>query len=111
MVAHSAPSVLRATLDRVSRRFSSDCSIQTVLLDCRDGMCRFQGCYSQSQAEAVADFVPRVAGMDQPVGDRAAIEFAVRLYDAIGSGNFTEVAFEARKVAMAMSSTSYLERL
>ena len=41
------------------------------------------GCYSQVQAEAIAQHIPSVIGMSQAIGDRAAIELAVGFYDAL----------------------------
>ena len=38
------------------------------------------------------------------MGDRAAIEFAVGFYDALGAGESLEFAFESGKVAMALNS-------
>lgn len=52
------------------------------------------GCYSKVQAEAIAEHVPYVVGMTKAVGDRAAIEFAVGFYDAIGAGRTVEFAFK-----------------
>lgn len=51
------------------------------------------GCYSAVQAEAIAEHVPYVIGMTQAVGDRAAIEFAVGFYDALGAGRSVEFAY------------------
>ena len=61
------------------------------------------GCYSQVQAEIIAEHVPYVVGMADSVGDQAAIEFAVGFYDALGSGESVEFAFESGKVAMALA--------
>ncbi|ARV60368.1 TIR domain-containing protein [Nostocales cyanobacterium HT-58-2] len=52
------------------------------------------GCYSQVQAEALAQHVNYVIGMKKAIGDRAAIEFAVGFYDAIGSGRSMEFAYK-----------------
>jgi len=52
------------------------------------------GCYSQVQAEALAQHVNYVIGMKKEIGDRAAIEFAVGFYDAIGSGRPVEFAYK-----------------
>ena len=49
-------------------------------------------CYSQRQAEAIAQYIPYVIGMKKAIGDRAAIEFAVGFYDAIGAGKTVEFA-------------------
>ncbi|MCU0566088.1 MAG: CHAT domain-containing protein [Oculatellaceae cyanobacterium Prado106] len=48
-------------------------------------------CYSEVQAEAIARHVPYVIGMSGAIGDRAAIEFAVGFYDALGAGR--DIAF------------------
>jgi hypothetical protein len=52
------------------------------------------GCYSQVQAEAIAQYVNYVIGMKKAIGDRAAIEFAVGFYDALGSGRSVEFAYK-----------------
>ncbi|MBP5976775.1 AAA-like domain-containing protein [Brasilonema sp. CT11] len=51
-------------------------------------------CYSSVQAEAIHQNINYVIGMSQAVRDRAAIEFAVGFYDAIGAGRSYEDAFE-----------------
>ena len=51
-------------------------------------------CYSEVQAEAIAQHIPYVIGMNQAVGDRAAREFAVGFYDALGAGKPIEVAYQ-----------------
>jgi len=43
-------------------------------------------CYSEVQADAIAQHIPFVVGMRKAIGDKAAIEFAIAFYDAIGSG-------------------------
>ncbi len=50
-------------------------------------------CYFQVQAEAIAQHIPYVVGMRQAIGDRAAIEFAIAFYDAIGAGRDYEFAY------------------
>jgi hypothetical protein len=52
------------------------------------------GCYSDVQAGAIAQHVPYVVGMSQAIGDRAALEFAVGFYDALGAGREVEFAYE-----------------
>ena len=42
-------------------------------------------CYSQMQAEAIAQHIPYVVGMNKAIGDKAAIEFTVGFYDALGA--------------------------
>ena len=51
-------------------------------------------CYSEVQAEAIAQHVPYVIGMNQDVGDKAALEFAVGFYDALGAGLSIERAYK-----------------
>jgi hypothetical protein len=50
-------------------------------------------CYSQFQAEAIAEYIPYVVGMRKAIGDKAAIEFAIAFYDALGSGRDYEFAY------------------
>jgi hypothetical protein len=51
-------------------------------------------CYSVKQAEAIAQYIPYVIGMNRAVGDTAARMFAVGFYDALGAGRDIESAFE-----------------
>ncbi|WP_333099339.1 MULTISPECIES: CHAT domain-containing protein [unclassified Microcoleus] len=51
-------------------------------------------CYSEVQAEAIVQHVPYVIGMSRAIGDKAAIEFAVGFYDALGSGESVEFAYQ-----------------
>ncbi|MCA1994009.1 MAG: CHAT domain-containing protein [Coleofasciculus sp. S288] len=51
-------------------------------------------CYSEVQADAIARHINYVIGMNQPIGDKAAIEFAVGFYNALGAGRSYEDAYE-----------------
>ncbi len=51
-------------------------------------------CYSQVQAEAIAQHINDVIGMTKAIGDKAAIEFAVGFYDALGAGKGVEFAYK-----------------
>lgn len=51
-------------------------------------------CYSQVQAEAIAQHIPCVIGMNKAIGDQAAIEFAVGFYDALGAKKSYEFAYK-----------------
>lgn len=51
-------------------------------------------CYSEVQAEAIHQHVDYVIGMSQAIGDKAALEFAVGFYDALGAGRAFEDAYE-----------------
>ena len=50
-------------------------------------------CYSDFQAEAIAQHISYVIGMSQAIGDRAAIEFSVGFYTALGAGESIEFAY------------------
>lgn len=52
------------------------------------------GCYSDVQAKAIAEHIPYVIGMNQAIGDKAAIAFAVGFYDALGAGRPIEFAYK-----------------
>jgi hypothetical protein len=49
-------------------------------------------CYSAPQAKAIAKHIPYVIGMRKKIKDRAAIEFAIGFYDALGAGRTVEDA-------------------
>jgi hypothetical protein len=51
-------------------------------------------CYSEKQANAIAQHVGYVIGMNEAIGDKAAIKFAVGFYDALGAGRSVEDAHE-----------------
>jgi hypothetical protein len=60
-------------------------------------------CYSEPQAEAIAKHIPYVIGMKNAIGDKAAIEFAVAFYDAIGAGESFEFAHKLACSAIRMA--------
>jgi hypothetical protein len=51
-------------------------------------------CYSALQAEVINKHIHYVIGMKKEIEDKAAIEFAVGFYDALGAGRSVEKAFE-----------------
>ncbi|MEL7354147.1 MAG: AAA-like domain-containing protein [Cyanobacteria bacterium P01_A01_bin.116] len=51
-------------------------------------------CYSEVQATAIHQHIGCVIGMNQAIGDRAAIKFAVGFYDGLGAGRPYSDAFE-----------------
>jgi hypothetical protein len=51
-------------------------------------------CYSGKQAAAIGKHIHYVIGMRKEIKDKAAIEFAVGFYDALGAGKSVEQAFE-----------------
>jgi len=60
-------------------------------------------CYSTVQAEAIAQHIPYVIGMSDAISDRAAIEFAVAFYDALGAGRDVEFAYQNACVAIQLA--------
>lgn len=60
-------------------------------------------CYSVAQAEAIAQHIPYVVGMAHAIGDRAALEFAVGFYDALGAGRGIEFAYKLGCSAIQMA--------
>ena len=51
-------------------------------------------CYSEEQAEAIYQHIDCVIGMNQAIGDKAAIEFSTGFYDALAAGRSYRDAFE-----------------
>jgi hypothetical protein len=51
-------------------------------------------CYSEVQANAIAEHIPYVIGMNQAIGDKAAIAFAIGFYQALGAGRPIEDAYQ-----------------
>lgn len=60
-------------------------------------------CYSGIQADAIAQHIPYVVGMSQEIGDRAAIEFAVAFYSALGAGRSIEFAYKLGCAAIELA--------
>jgi len=75
--------VSTSSLERLFKLFQG--KIECVLLN---------ACYSEIQAEAIYKSVDCVVGMNQSIGDRAAIEFAIGFYDALGADRSYEDAYE-----------------
>jgi hypothetical protein len=63
-------------------------------------------CYSERQASAIAQHIPYVIGMNQAIGDLAAIEFAIGFYDALGAGESIERAYKSGCVAIRLAGIS-----
>lgn len=64
------------TSDALIGLFEDAKQVECVLLN---------ACCSEVQAEAIAQHVPYVIGMNQEVGDKAALEFAVGFYDVLST--------------------------
>ncbi len=63
-------------------------------------------CYSDVQAEAIHQIVDCVIGMNQPIGDKAAIQFAEGFYDALGAGSSYEEAYKIGCSAIHLDGSS-----
>ncbi|PIE35709.1 hypothetical protein CSA56_03070 [candidate division KSB3 bacterium] len=50
-------------------------------------------CYSVAQAEAIVKHIDYVVGMEQSIGDQAAVEFSTAFYDGLGAGESFEFAY------------------
>ena len=59
-------------------------------------------CFSLPQAEAITEVIDCAVGMNQAIGDDAAITFAAAFYQAIGFGRSVKVAFESGKTALLL---------
>lgn len=69
-------------------------------------------CYSEEQAQAISQYIKYVIGMNQAIGDKAAIAFAVAFYDALGAGEEVQFAYNlgcAVLVGLKQDQTSVLK--
>jgi hypothetical protein len=51
-------------------------------------------CYTAVQADAISEHIENVVGMLDKIPDKAALEFSVGFYDALGAGETVERAFQ-----------------
>jgi hypothetical protein len=78
----------------LTRLVSSDALADFFELFSEDVECVvLNACYSEKQARAIAKHIDYVVGMKQGIEDKAAIEFAVAFYDALGAGRSIEFAY------------------
>lgn len=61
------------------------------------------GCYTKHQAEAIVEHIDYVVGTSKTIKDRAAIEFAIGFYDALGNGEPIEFSFQFARSAILLS--------
>ena len=61
-------------------------------------------CYSEVQAKAIVEHIPFVVGMNQAIGDKAAITFAIGFYKALGAGRSFEDAYKFACVEIKLAS-------
>ena len=87
------PCLVKAeSLSRIFREFA-DC-VECVVLN---------ACFSEVQANAIAQHIPYTIGMSQAISDRAAIKFAVGFYKALGGGKDFMGAFRLACTRIAIS--------
>ncbi len=63
-------------------------------------------CFSEIQANAIAQHIDYVIGMNHKIGDKAAISFAVGFYDAVGAGESFDFAYQLGCRAIQMPGIS-----
>lgn len=61
-------------------------------------------CYTEAQIAAIHQHVDTVVGMNQAIGDRAAIEFARGFYDALGAGESYAQAYRVGCTTLKLES-------
>lgn len=66
-------------------------------------------CFSEVQAEAISQHISYVVGMNQAIGDKSAIEFAVGFYDALGAEENASIeqAYRLGCNAIALTGSQY----
>jgi len=63
-------------------------------------------CYSEHQARAISKHIEYVIGMNNSIGDQAAIAFATGFYRALGAGHEIEAAFKFGLVELRLLNIS-----
>jgi hypothetical protein len=61
-------------------------------------------CYSEVQSKAISAHIDYVIGMNQAIGDKAAIAFAIGFYQALGGGRTVEDAYKLGCVQLRLQS-------
>ena len=84
----------------LARLFQQVASVECVLLN---------ACYSDTQAQAIVQFVSCVVGMNQAIGDPAAISFSRGFYTALGHGSAYEAAYEMGRTAIDLEGIAEVE--
>jgi len=63
-------------------------------------------CYSEIQAKAIAEHIEYVIGMNQAIGDKAAIAFAIGFYQALGAGRTIDEAYKLGCIQIRLQGIS-----
>jgi CHAT domain len=61
-------------------------------------------CYSEPQAQAIAQYIDSVVGMSKAIKDESAISFATAFYQALGYGRDLKTAFDLGSVQIDMEN-------
>ena len=99
VLENDAGTMQLVSTDALSRLFNlfETGAVECVLLN---------ACYSEVQATAIHQSVDCVIGMNQPIGDNAAVQFAEGFYDALGSGSPYDEAFRIGCSAIDLEGSS-----
>ncbi len=99
VLENDAGTMQLVSTEALSRLFGAfdENSIECVLLN---------ACYSEVQAAAIHQYVDCVIGMNQPIGDVAAVQFAEGFYDALGAGSTYAEAFKIGCSAIDLAGSS-----
>ena len=68
-------------------------------------------CFTALQASSIVQHVDFVIGMNQPIGDKAAIQFAIGFYDTLTTGESIPVAFKLGCTSIQAALPNYEEHL
>jgi hypothetical protein len=68
-------------------------------------------CFSALQASHIVKYVNFVIGMNQPIKDKAAIQFAIGFYDALAAGESIATAFELGRTSIQGTMQGAMEHL
>lgn len=63
-------------------------------------------CYSETQANAIAEHINYVIGMNRDINDEAAIAFSVGFYQALGAGRTVDEAYKLGLVQIRLQGMS-----
>lgn len=85
--------ILPAALSALFEQFSHH--VDCVILN---------ACYSDIQARAISKHINYVIGMNEAIGDKAAIAFAVGFYQALGAGQSVGKAFDLGRVQIQLQN-------
>jgi molecular chaperone DnaK len=67
-------------------------------------------CYSERQAQAIAQHIDCVIGMSETIGDKAATSFAAAFYQALGFGRDAKTAFDLGCVQVELENLGEQDR-